>query len=206
MDVIGAGFGRTGTHSQKIALEQLGLGPCMHMMALFHDTERSALFHKAADGDPDSLQLALTGCRSTVDWPGTFFWRELVELHPRAKVLLSVRDPQEWYDSVHRTIFQAAYAPPSPGRPQLAPGFREMAMALVWDGVFGGRFADREHAIGVYERHNAQVRTSVPAERLLEFRASDGWEPLCDFLGVPVPQTEFPRSNDTAAFHALHNG
>lgn len=148
----------------------------------------------------------MQGCRSTVDWPGTYFWRRLVDRHPRAKVLLTVRDPEKWYDSAYRTIFQAATAPRPAG--DMAPAV-EMAHAVVWDGTFDGRFADRDFAIGVFERHNEEVRRTVPADRLLEFEVSQGWEPLCDFLGRPVPDGPFPRLNDAQAFHempARHHG
>jgi hypothetical protein len=197
MDVIGVGFGRTGTLSLKAALEQLGLGPCMHMIPVLGDEGLAALFRKAAGGDRESLASALRGCRSTVDWPGTFFWRELVAQHPDARVVLSVRDPQEWYDSAHRTIYRAAMAPAPPGA---APSAMDMVHAVVWDGTFGGRFADRDHAVRVFEEHNAEVRRTVPADRLLEFEVGQGWEPLCAFLGRPVPQTPFPRLNDAEAF------
>jgi hypothetical protein len=200
MDVIGVGFGRTGTLSLKAALEQLGLGPCMHMIPVLGDEQLAALFRKAADGDRESLDAALRGCRSTVDWPGTFFWRELVHRYPDARVVLSVRDPQEWYDSAHRTIYRAAAAGPPPGA---APSAMDMARAVVWDGTFGGRFADRDHAVRVFEEHNAEVRRTVPAGRLLEFEVRRGWEPLCAFLGRPVPATPFPRLNDTQAFQEM---
>ncbi|MEV8505950.1 sulfotransferase family protein [Actinoplanes sp. NPDC051475] len=195
MDVIGVGFGRTGTLSLKIAIERLGFGPCMHMVPLLADPARSALFRRAAGGDPASLRKAFEGCRSTVDWPGTYFWRELVAQHAGAKVVLTVRDPDAWYDSALRTIYQAALHAPRGGDSPVA-----MIETVVWDGTFGGRFADRDHAIRVFEEHNAAVRREVPADRLLEFRVTDGWEPLCAFLGVPVPDEPFPRTNDTAAF------
>jgi len=201
MDVIGAGFGRTGTLSLKVALERLGFGPCMHMLPLLDDPERASLFHRAAEGDLASLDKALTAHRSTVDWPGTYFWRELTRRHPDAKVVLTVRDPQRWYDSAHETIFQAAmHAPPGAGEP-LAAGI-EMARALVWEGTFGGRFADREHAVRVFTEHNEAVRREISGDRLLEFQVAQGWEPLCDFLEVPVPAEPFPRTNDTASFQA----
>jgi len=167
------------------------------MVPLLEDPERAALFRRAADGDPGSLERALAGHRSTVDWPGTYFWRELVRRYPDAKVVLTARDPGAWYDSAYRTIYQAAlHMPPAHS------GLRDMLYALVWDGTFGGRFADREHAIGVFEEHNAAVRREVPADRLLDFEVSQGWEPLCDFLGVPAPDEPFPRSNDSAEFQA----
>jgi hypothetical protein len=198
MDVIGAGFGRTGTLSLKVALEQLGFGPCMHMIPLLQDPETSALIRKAAEGDVDSLDVALEGHRATVDWPMAYFWRELANRHPAAKVILTVRDPQKWYDSADRTIHAAANAGRSGG---LDPDVIGMVDATVWDGTFGGRFADREAAIKVFEAHNDQVRREIPAERLLEFEVCQGWEPLCSFLQVPVPETPFPRLNDTATFH-----
>jgi hypothetical protein len=201
MDVIGAGFGRTGTLSLKIALEMLGFGPCMHMVPLLDDPERAALFHRAAEGDPASLDKALAGHRSTVDWPGTYFWRELTARYPAAKVILTVRDPQRWYDSAHSTIFQAVT---NAARNADVSKAAELAMvrALVWDGTFGGRFADRDHAIRVFTEHNEAVRREIPADRLLEFEVSQGWQPLCDFLGVPVPEVPFPRTNDSAEFQA----
>jgi hypothetical protein len=204
MDVIGAGFGRTGTLSLKLALEQLGFGPCMHMVEVLDDTERAALFQRAAEGDAGSLDKALEGYRSTVDWPGTYFWRELVGQHPDAKVILTVRDPQRWYESAHGTIFRAAMNAPSEagGAQGVEVAAVGMVRGLVWDGTFGGRFADRDHAIRVFEEHNEAVRREVPADRLLELEVSEGWEPLCDFLGVPVPEAPFPRANDSASFQA----
>jgi hypothetical protein len=196
MDVIGAGFGRTGTLSLKAALEQLGLGPCAHMMPLIGDEERSQLFGWAAAGDEASLDKALDGYRSTVDWPGVFFWKELIEKYPDAKVVLTVRDPQEWYASAERTIWAAANAPRRPGMER----FREMAEATNWNGTFDGRFGDRDHAIRVFTEHNDEVRRTVEPERLLEYEVGQGWQPLCDFLGTPVPEQPFPRLNDAASF------
>jgi hypothetical protein len=204
VDVIGAGFGRTGTLSLKVALELLGFGPCMHMVPLLDDAERSTLFRRAADGDPESLVKALEGHRSTVDWPGTYLWRELVERYPAAKVVLTVRDPARWYDSAYRTIYQAAMNAPGDGEqvPEATVAAKAMLRRVVWEGTFGGRFADRDHAIRVFEEHNAAVRREVPAGRLLEYEVSQGWQPLCAFLGVPAPEVPFPRLNDAASFQA----
>jgi sulfotransferase family protein len=196
MDVIGVGFGRTGTLSLKTALERLGAGPCAHMIPLIGDEERSALFTRAVEGDEASLDKALDGYRSTVDWPGVYFWRQLIEKYPDAKVLLTVRDPEKWYASAERTIWAATNAPTPPGMEK----FREMCDATNWIGTFGGRFGDREHAIRVFNEHNDEVRRTVPAARLLEYEVGQGWEPLCDFLGVPVPEEPFPRLNDSATF------
>jgi hypothetical protein len=206
MDVIGVGFGRTGTFSLKAALERLGVGPCAHMVPLIGDEERSHLFTQAAQGDPAALDKALDGYNSTVDWPGVYFWRELIEKYPDAKVLLTVRDPDKWYESAERTIWKATNQPTPPAM----KNFREMCDATNWEGMFHGRFGDRAYAIEVFNEHNEAVRRTVPADRLLEFEISQGWEPLCDFLGRPVPEEPFPRLNDTAEFtkrileHAHH--
>ncbi len=205
MDVIGVGFGRTGTLSLKVALEMLGRGPCLHMVPLLDDPERSVLFHRAAGGDLSSLDKAFEGYRSTADWPGTYFWRELTGRYPAAKVVLTVRDPQQWYDSAHDTIFQAAGSAlanlPAGRDPAVAAGLG-MLESIVWEGTFGGRFADREHAVRVFTEHNEAVRREIPADRLLVFEVARGWQPLCDFLGVPVPEAPFPRTNDSATFRA----
>jgi hypothetical protein len=199
MDVIGAGFGRTGTLSLKVALEQLGFGPCMHMIPLLQDPETSALIRKAAEGDVELLDGVLDGYRATVDWPMAYFWRELADRYPAAKVILTVRDADKWYDSADKTIHAAANAGRDSGG--LDPDVIGMVDATVWEGTFGGRFADREATIKLYHEHNAQVRREIPADRLLVFEVAQGWQPLCDFLGVPAPETPFPRLNDTAAFN-----
>ena len=196
MDVIGAGFGRTGTLSLKVALEKLGFGPCAHMLPLIGDEERAALFAQAARGDRTSLDKALDGCRATVDWPGAYFWRELIEQYPDAKVVLTVRDPEQWYDSARRTIWAATNLPTPPGM----AAFADCCDVTVWAGTFHGRFDDRTYAIKVFTEHLSEVRRTVPAGRLIEYRVGEGWERLCEFLGVPVPDEEFPRLNDTAAF------
>jgi len=197
MNVIGVGFGRTGTLSLKAALERLGQGPCAHMLPLIGDEERSVLFTQAAEGDEAALDKALSGYRSTVDWPGVYFWRQLIAKYPEAKVVLTVRDPDKWYESAERTIWAATNQPTPPEM----TNFRAMCDATNWVGTFDGRFGDRDYAIKVFTEHNDEVRQTVRADRLLEYEVSQGWPPLCDFLGVPVPDEPFPRLNDTEAFN-----
>jgi hypothetical protein len=199
MNVIGVGFGRTGTMSLMAALEQLGHGPCLHMISLIDDPVRAGLISKAAEGDLDSLDTAFAGFRSTVDWPGTYFWRELTARHPDARVILTVRDADEWYESAARTIFPAANRPIPPD-PAVA-AFRAMVDATIWTGTFGGRFADRAAMIKLFQDHEAAVRAEIAPDRLLVYRVTEGWGPLCDFLDVPVPEQPFPRLNDTVTFN-----
>lgn len=208
MEVIGAGFGRTGTASLKAALEQLGFDPCYHMFEVLAAPERMKDWQHAVEGGDVDWDSVFAGYRATVDWPGAAFWRSLVEYYPQAKVVLSVRDPHRWYASTYNTIYQLAIretAPPEMDEAQwqqfrdaLLPTIREM----IWDGTFGARFEDEAHAIDVFERHNAEVRRAVPANRLLVYQAGDGWEPLCDFLGVDMPSEPYPQVNETGALAA----
>lgn len=220
MDVIGAGFGRTGTLSVKVALETLGLGPCYHMTEVFEHPEHAPLWQAAAEGAPTDWGRLFSGYRSTVDWPGCTFYEALLRENPQARVLLTVRDPQRWYESVAATIYaagrRAGGAPPAGGPPPGGPppggppaggpppgmvAFGRMVDALIWKRTFDGRFEDRAHAVAVFEGHNREVQARVPADRLLVFDVAQGWEPLCRFLGVDVPAgQDFPHLNDRSAF------
>jgi hypothetical protein len=207
LDVFGAGFGRTGTHSLKTALELLGLGPCHHMLALADRPAEIALWQRAARGEKVDWAEAFAGYRSSIDWPAARFWREITRECPEAKVILTVRDPHEWYASAFNSIYAAVAAPPPD--PATAPAFvqmRDMSNAVVWDGVFGGRFADERHAVRVFEEHNAAVMREIEAKRLLVFQVTDGWAPLCDFLGVDIPETPFPHTNDRDQFTRFVDG
>ena len=208
MQVIGAGLGRTGTMSLKAALERVGYGPCFHMIDLIREQRRVDMWEAAVAGREVDWHAVFDGYDATVDWPGCSFFRELIEAFPDAKVLLTVRDPDAWYDSTLRTIHAAqraarsgvleggSQAPPS-------PAVMRVIAPLIWDGEFDGRFEDREFAIGVFKRHNEQVRRAVPPERLLVHEVAEGWEPLAGFLGVEPPDEPFPHLNDTASFRAM---
>jgi hypothetical protein len=192
--VIGAGFGRTGTLSLREALVRLGVGPCGHMRENFEHPERFALWdealrHKTA-GEPIDWRPLLDGFQAIVDWPGAYFWREMIAAHPDAKVILTVRDPERWYDSIQATIFSLP-------DDQLPDGPRE----IIFTRTFGGLLTDRVWCQAVVAQHNKTVQESIAADRLLVFDVKDGWESLCAFLDVPVPEDEpFPRVNDTASF------
>ncbi|MBP1887414.1 sulfotransferase family protein [Sinorhizobium mexicanum] len=194
LDIIGAGFGRTGTHSLKLALEQIGFGPCHHMSEVGRSPEQKALWRAAGKGQLPDWDEAYAGYRSAVDWPTAHFWRELSAYYPDAKVILTVRDPEAWHRSVMHTI--GPMSDPATNDPA------SFGVAVVGQTVFDGRIGDRDHAISVYQAHNAEVRKALPAGRLLTYEISGGWEPLCSFLGVPVPSQPFPHSNSTAEFRS----
>lgn len=191
--VVGAGLGRTGTLSLKIALERLLGGPCYHMMEVFNHPEHVASWHEAARGGRPDWQAVFEGYRAVVDWPAASFWPELMHAFPDALVLLSVRDAEGWWRSASQTIF--------PVSRNASGAWRDMV-----DAVFAARFTaaldDREACIAAFERHNEEVRRVVPRSRLLEWRAADGWEPLCAALDVAVPDEPFPRANSSEEFLA----
>ena len=204
IQVIGAGLGRTGTLSLKTALEELGFTKCYHMIDLFAPWQTRGP-GMPPRGEPVDWDRLFAGYRATVDWPGCSFYRELLRHYPEAKVILTVRDPERWYDSARETIYYVRNAIPRWTRvifPRMRV-FRRMLDRIAWDGLFRGRFEDRAFAVDAFNRHNEQVRRDVPAERLLVYQVSEGWEPLCAFLGVPVPEGKpFPHLNDAAEFRA----
>ncbi|MFC6020910.1 sulfotransferase family protein [Plantactinospora solaniradicis] len=207
LHVIGAGFGRTGTTSLKAALERLGLGPCHTMLDLFSHPEQIPLWLEAARGKPVNWTQVYAEYGSTVDWPGARFWREIAAAFPAAKIVLTARDPKAWYDSARSSIYAAAMEPlPASGADPVFASLWHMSREVVWDGVFDGRFDDREHAIRVYEENNRRVIEEVDADRLLVFEVTEGWKPLCEFLGVPIPDEPFPHANDRAEFTAKIHG
>lgn len=194
LQVVGAGFGRTGTLSLRAALVRLGFGPCDHMVENHLHIERFALWHEAlrrkTAGEPIDWHLLLDGFQAIVDWPGAYFWRELTAAHPRAKVILTVRDPERWYDSIQATIFSVLDG--------VGPG---VSHDIIYTRTFNGRLRDRAHCQAVFARHNQAVRETIAPDRLLVFDVAAGWKPLCAFLGVPAPVDEpFPHGNDRAAF------
>jgi len=184
--VIGAALPRTGTVSLKVALERLCLGPCYHMSELILHPEGAPLWTAAAEGRPN-WDVLLDGYRSTADFPACYFWRSLVDHYPAAKIILTTRDPESWVDSVLTTVGNPAHQTALIDSP-LAPVLR----AIHIEGV---REQDRARMIEGFHAYQQAVRAALPADRLLVFSARDGWEPLCAFLGVPVPDEPYPNLN-----------
>lgn len=202
LQVIGAGFGRTGTHSLKLALEMLGFSPCYHMAEVFPHPEHSPMWERVADGETALLDTILAGYKAGVDWPLCTFWRELSQRYPDAKVLLTERDEKAWYKSISGTIIEYMEREPSPDWPDAQKAQAKMGLKIVADMTFGRRY-DEDHVIAVYRAHNAAVKRTIPPERLLVYDVPQGWEPLCRFLGVPVPASPFPKTNSTEDFRAM---
>lgn len=193
LKLIGAGFGRTGTDSMRTALEILGFGPCHHMRALIEDPAHSADWRRCVEADDMDWDLLLGGYRACVDWPSARYWPALTARFPEAKVLLTWRTPDSWYASMENTIIPSVAGMLERG--ETSPGSLTLLQAL------DGRPWEKESFIAAYEENVAKVKATIPAERLLIYTLGDGWAPLCAFLGVPVPDQPFPRTNDAEAFH-----
>ena len=198
LKVVGAGVGRTGTHSLKIALEQLLGGRCHHMVEVLFDDEQKAGWTKACYGEPVDFADLLKDFVAEVDFPGGLWWRELLAVNPDALVLLSVRPAEDWYRSASNTIF--------PGMQGQIAGEDDPWMTAFVHALgekFSNRFEDKDAMIAAYERHNAAVRAQAPADQLLEWTPADGWEPICERLGLPVPAEPFPVTNTTDEFRSM---
>lgn len=193
--VVGAGLGRTGTTSLKAALERLLGGPCHHMVELFGHPEQIPTWHAAVRGEMPDWRRFLGGYAAAVDWPSAAFWPELSAAFPDATILLSVRDPESWWRSASATIFQAI--PNGPGGP-----WHDMVVDLMRT-RFTFPLDDRATCLAAYERWYSDARARIPRDRLLEWRASDGWAPLSRALGVAVPDEPFPHANTTEDFQAM---
>ncbi|HEU4431511.1 MAG TPA: sulfotransferase [Myxococcota bacterium] len=229
LEIIGTGFGRTGTLSLKLALEQLGFGRCYHMMEVSQNPGHAALWSAAYDEVQrertsqaaqrrDAAQAARSepqaseartdwdalyaGYRATVDWPSAEFWRQLVDRYPNAKVIHTERPSAAWFKSASSTIFRTMTLGAPPGTPAAFAEQLEMARQLILHGRFGGRLDDEAHAIAIYEAHNARVKREIPAARLLVYEPGQGWAPLCKFLGVGIPEAPYPKVNTTEDFLA----
>ena len=192
LKVIGAGLGRTGTHSLKLALERLTGEPCYHMVEVFQHMDHCATWTAAAKGDMPDWNEFLSGYSSAVDWPAAAFWKEMSDAAPDAVIVLSVRDPKEWWESANKTIFRGI-------ENMSDPNWRGMIEA-----IFASRspfdMKDADQCMAAFESHNEDVKQRAPKDRLVIWNAKDGWEPLCNALGLPIPEEPFPLTNTREEF------
>ncbi|EER44874.1 conserved hypothetical protein [Histoplasma capsulatum H143] len=190
MKVIAAGLCRTGTMSMNIALRQLGFTTC-HLTEQMEDPKRYfTLWTEAMNcnflnkGRPygrEEFDRLLGEYDACLDMPCCLFWKELHQAYPDAKIILTNRSVDSWMDSMHKTIF-----------PYIQ---RWHTQAL--------KFLDSDMTRPIaYIDHYEKVRSTIPKDQLLDFNFGDGWEPLCEFLGVPVPDGSFPKTNSADMFNA----
>ena len=198
LEVIGAGFGRTGTKSLKRALEMLGYNKCHHMVEVMKSKEQIQHWDRVSKGEDVNWDEVFEKFHASVDWPSAHFYKELADHFPDAKVVLGIRNPDVWYKSTSETIYLVSNAAPNWIK-TLVPStriFYNMINRIIWDGRFEGRFEDRDFAVQIFEDHIEAVKSSIPPERLLIHQPQDGWEPLCEFLGKPIPDSPYPYLNE----------
>jgi hypothetical protein len=196
MKAIGAGFGRTGTSSLQSALEELLGGKCYHMKDIVLLPAQLQMWHEFAVGEKSTMdwELLFKGYMAIVDCPVCIYYKEIMEVFPEAKIILTVRDSQSWWKSFNRLMSLVNKA-------RLlsffVPKFRKLSQfadKIIIENVFGGRM-EKENCINIFERHNQAVREWVPKDRLLEYDVAQGWKPLCEFFGVEIPKKPFPHLN-----------
>ena len=196
LQIVGAGLGRTGTHTLKLALERLMGAPCYHMFEVFGHPEHVPMWHAAMINQPLDWSVVFDGFVATVDWPGGGVWEDIWAAYPDAKVLLSTRQStDQWWRSASRTIF----LPRELSEPGQEP-WQQMIMTMMKR--FTPAWPDEVACKAAYEAHNGHVRATVPKDRLIDWKPEDGWGPLCDGLGVPVPDEPFPLTNTTEEFRS----
>lgn len=209
LEVIGAGIGRTGTESLKLALEELGFGKCYHMFELVKNPDGLSEWEKLERGEQADLEKLFEGYGSAVDFPAFFYYEDLLRSFPNAKIILTVREPDRWYESAAKTIFR-----PVPNllfllarifgvfskKARKFPGIYAFIKRIGHEKLFNGKIKDPIHCKAVFNSWNEEVKRSIDADKLLVFEVKQGWEPLCKFLNVPVPEKPFPHSNKGGSF------
>ena len=197
LKVIGAGFGRTGTRSLKTAFEELGFGKCYHMEEIMKHPRHIDYWAQIMAGHKPDWETLFSGYQSSTDWPVAAYYQDLIEVYPDAKIILTVWDPERWHKSIMHTIYQHTrkfrrFTCVIPAVHQFLDGLEK----VIWKDIFHNKLENKAHAIEVFKNHIEEVKGVVPPERLLIFEARHGWEPLCAFLNVPVPEdVPFPHKN-----------
>lgn len=214
--IIGAGLGRTGTKSLQEALIQLGFNKCYHMGELFLNPHGVQYWKEASrKGDTEWNDL-FAGYQAIVDFPGAMFYKELVTQYPDAKIILTERDPETWYESAKRTVYVFKPSLKSMLRLLVNAPFNSVARNIIrvgkfnekaiWGDFFEGKFEDKEFAISKFVAHNEEVKKSIPSDKLLVFQSAQGWGPICDFLNLPIPEMPYPTSNSRQSFYEWADG
>ena len=200
MKVFGAGFGRTGTMSLKFALEKLRIGPCYHMREVVSRPSHIKLWYDISRGEHPNWNRLFSDFNSAVDFPVCLFYKQLINKFPEAKFILTLRDFDTWYISTANTIYKVPSILPDWFEKAVYPirMFIVMQVNLIWVGLFKNNFSDRDSTKLVYYEHIESVKKIIPADKLLIYNVKEGWEPLCEFLDVDVPDIPFPKVNDTA--------
>jgi hypothetical protein len=213
LKVIGTGLSRTGTTTLRKVLEVLGFGPCYNSSELFTHPQHIEFWEALERGEEVDFDAFFADYGAIIGFPGYIFAQQLLKKYPDAKIILSYRDAEEWYDDISATVFQNSsnhvnkqYAEAvkefDPYLSECIIRIHALQDRILEKGYFEGRFEDKTYAVERYKQYNEEVKQTFPPEKLLVYQVTEGWEPICDFLGVPVPEDEpFPHLNHKDVFH-----
>ncbi|QMU28150.1 sulfotransferase family protein [Adhaeribacter radiodurans] len=212
--IIGAGLPRTGTNTLKESLERLGYNKTYHMKELLVHPENLHHWLTLKETGMTKWEELYNGYEATVDFPGYPWYKEHMKQYPDAKVILTIRPFEKWYTSIYSTIWQAGPQNISQKIAMMSkllfnPHLRSVIKCVKFakGTIFGvhlqGQFEDKVFAEKIFDKHIADVKAYVPADKLLVYDVSEGWAPLCKFLGVPEPNESFPHLNKKENFKAM---
>jgi hypothetical protein len=199
LKILGAGFGRTGTNSLRVALGYLGYNTCYHMFEVKENPEHVHFWNQAYVEDNADWECFFKSYHAAVDWPAAAFWKQITSAFPQVKIIVTVRDPDEWYESVSQTIFKTMTHWEHFKNIETQRRLK-MAKRIILDGIFSGQYGDKAHCLAIYQHHIEKVRETIPPGKFLEYNVSEGWDTLCEFLNKDSPDISFPHTNTRESF------
>jgi len=211
--VIGTGLSRTGTTTLRKVIEELGFGPCYNSTELFIRPRGIEFWEALEKGQEVDFESFFSDYNAIIGFPGYIFHQQLKDRYPSAKIILSYRDPDEWYEDISTTVFESASSHVNKAYanevrsfdPYLADCIERihaLQLRMLEENYFEGRFSDQELSVKRYVEWNESIKEIYPEDELLVYQVTEGWEPVCEFLGVPVPEDkEFPHLNHPTSFH-----
>jgi len=215
--IIGAGFPRTGTMTLKTALEILGFNKTYHYKDLIADSKKLRFWLELENTGQTDFDALFKGFEATVDFPGYPYYKILLKKYPDAKVILTKRDFEKWYESTYKTIWKSARKPIIDRLKLFIRKLFNKNLRAIFKCIkfmrrvylkdqFNNNFSSKAHAKNIFFKHIEEVITYVPKKQLLVYDVSEGWEPLCHFLEIPIPNQAFPHLNKKEHFHEMVKG
>jgi len=213
LSVIGTGLSRTGTTTLRKVLEELGFSPCYNSTELFIRPRGIEFWEGLEQGEEVDFENFFSNYNGIIGFPGYIFHQQLKAEYPDARVILSYREPEEWYEDISKTVFESvsshvnkAYAEEvrsfDPYLADCIERIHALQLRILEENYFEGRFADKDYAVQRYVEWNEGIKDIYSEDELLVYQVTEGWEPVCKFLGVPVPEgKEFPHLNHPKTFH-----
>lgn len=212
--IIGAGFPRTGTNSLKRSLEMLGYEKTYHFKDLMNVPTNLPYWQELQATGNMKWDEIYDGYQASVDFPCYPWYKEHMARYPDAKVIMTVRSFESWYESMRKTIYVSGPQTPIAkisllSKMLFSARLRNLFKCIkfvknfLFNIQFEGKFDDKEFVRSVWEKHIAEVKAHVPSDKLLVFEVKDGWKPLCEFLGVPEPPEPLPHLNKKENFKQM---